>query len=274
MMQLKTPAEIEIMRRGGKILARVLSMLLRSAAVGVTTAELDAMAERAIRELGGIPTFKGYSGFPSSICTSVNEAVVHGMPGKRKLRDGDLLSIDIGVTYEGFVTDSACSVGIGTVGPECARLMRVTQEALMKGIAAMEPVGATTGDVGHAVQTHAEAAGYGVVRELVGHGVGKTMHEEPQVPNFGEAGSGTPLRPGVVIAVEPMITQGRRAKDLIPEVRLLDDRWTIVAADGKLAAHFEHTVALTEEGPRILTLRDYLEPEDVARYRPKEEMTA
>lgn len=262
------------MRQGGKILATVLSSLLRTAAVGITTAELDAIAERSIRELGGEPTFKGYNGYPGSICTSVNEAVVHGLPGKRKLRDGDLLSIDIGVTYEGFVTDSACSVGIGTIGDETARLMRVTQEALMLGIAAMAGPGATTGDIGHAVQTYSEAAGYGVVRELVGHGVGRTMHEEPQVPNFGEAGSGTKLRPGLVIAVEPMVTQGRREKDRIPEVRLLDDQWTIVAADGKLAAHFEHTVALTEEGPRILTLRDYLEHDDVARYRPKEEKAA
>jgi methionyl aminopeptidase len=264
---MKSSREIEIMRRGGKITSAVLSLLLKSARVGMTTRELDALAERAIRERGGEPTFKGYNGYPASLCASVNDVVVHGIPNDVPLREGDLLSIDIGTTFEGYVSDSAATVAIGNVGAESQRLMRVTQEALMLGIAQMQK-GNRLSDIGHAVQRHAEKNGYGVVRALVGHGIGRVMHEDPQVPNYGKAGQGVVLRPGLCLAIEPMVTAGTY------EVEIQDDGWTVLTADGKLAAHFEHTVALTDEGPRILTLRDFLEHDDVGRYRPKEEMAA
>jgi methionyl aminopeptidase len=264
---LKSAREIEIMRRSGKITARVLTQLMKAARPGVTTGELDAMADRGIRERGGVPTFQGYHGFTGAICTSVNDEVVHGIPGSRVLRDGDLLSIDIGTTLEGYVSDSAVTVPIGTISTAARRLLDVTQECLMIGIERMQK-GRHVGDIGAAVQAHAERHGYGVVRELVGHGVGREMHEEPQVPNYGKAGSGMVLRPGLVLAVEPMITQGA------PGVQILEDGWTVVTADGKLAAHFEHTIAVTEEGPKILTLRDFAEHPDADRYRPAQEMGA
>ena len=267
MISIKSPREIDIMRRGGKITAGTLSTLLRTAEAGMTLRELDRLAERMIRERGGVPTFKGYNGFPASICACVNDVVVHGIPGDYALKDGDLLSIDIGTTFEGYVSDSAASIGIGNVSAAAQRLMRVTQESLMLGIAQMQE-GNRLSDIGHAVQQHAEASGYGVVRALVGHGVGRKMHEEPQVPNFGDPGKGIALRSGLCLAIEPMITEGTH------EVRTLPDGWTVVTADGKLAAHFEHTIALTEEGPRILTLRDILEHPDAANYRPKEEIAA
>jgi methionyl aminopeptidase len=265
---MKSVREIEIMRRSGKITSSVLTELLRSVKPGMTLREVDRMAERGIRERGGIPTFKGYHGFPASICASVNEVVVHGIPGDRVLKDGDLLSIDIGTTFEGYVSDSAASVAIGTVSPAAERLMRVTQECLMLGIAQMQK-GNRLSDIGHAVQKHAESNGYGVVRALVGHGVGKQMHEEPQVPNWGDAGKGIVLKSGLVLAIEPMITEGTY------DVETLKDGWTVVTADGKLAAHFEHTIALTDDGPRILTLRDddFMEL-DVTEFRPKEEVAA
>ncbi len=264
MIALKSSREIETMRRGGKITAQVLGDLMRAARPGVTTRQLDRLAETGIRALGGEPTFVGYHGYPGSICTSVNEQVVHGIPGDYELREGDILSIDIGTTFEGYVSDSAVTVPIGSVSKEAVRLMRVTQECLMAGIAQMQP-GKRLGDIGWAVQAHAEGHGYGVVRELVGHGVGTRMHEEPQVPNFGRAGSGSELRPGLVLAVEPMITQGGHA------VETLKDGWTVVTADGKLAAHFEHTIAVTPDGPKILTLRDIGEHPDTRLYRPAEE---
>ncbi len=268
MIAMKSAREMEIMRQGGKITAGTLAMLLRTARAGMTLRELDRLAEKSIRSQGGVPTFKGYNGFPASICTSVNEVVVHGIPGEYRLREGDILSIDIGTTFKRYVSDTAATIGIGRVSEAAARLMRVTQESLMLGIAQMQK-GNHLSDIGHAIQAHAEAHGYGVVRALVGHGVGQKMHEEPQVPNYGNAGQGILLRPGLCLAIEPMITEGTY------EVETLPDRWTVVTGDGKLAAHFEHTVALTEEGPRILTLRDhdFLEL-DVARYRPKEEMAA
>ncbi len=267
MITLKSPREIETMRRGGKITARVLGELMQAAKPGVTTMHLDEIAERRIRELGAIPTFKGYHGFTASICASVNEEVVHGIPGKRTLHDGDLLSIDIGATFEGFVTDSAVTVPVGEISEEARRLMTVTQECLMLGIAQMQ-VGGHVGDIGAAVAAHAEKHGYGVVRELVGHGVGTAMHEEPQVPNYGVAGTGMEFRPGLVLAIEPMITGGDH------RVRTLKDGWTVVTADGKLAAHFEHTIAVTEDGPKILTLREIGEHPDVDRYRPAAETGA
>jgi methionyl aminopeptidase len=264
MLTLKSAREIETMRRSGKITAKVLTELMKLARPGMTTGALDELAERGIRDLGGIPTFKGYHGFPGTICASVNDEVVHGIPGDVVLSEGDLLSIDIGTTFEGYVSDSAVTIPIGTISQRAQRLLDVTQECLMIGIAQMQR-GNRLGDIGAAVQRHAESHGYGVVRELVGHGVGTEMHEEPQVPNFGKAGTGIELRPGLVLAVEPMITEGGR------EVEVLKDGWTVVTADGKLAAHFEHTIAITEDGPRILTLRSFGEHPDAAKYVPDAE---
>jgi methionyl aminopeptidase len=264
---LKSAREIEVMRRSGKITAKVLTELMKTARAGMTTAELDRMAEKGIRDLGAVPTFKGYHGFTGSICASVNDEVVHGIPGSRVLHEGDLLSIDIGSTLEEYVSDSAVTIPIGHVSAAAQRLLDVTQECLMVGIAAMQ-AGNHVGDIGAAVQAHAEKNGYGVVRELVGHGVGREMHEEPQVPNYGKPKTGMELRPGLVLAVEPMITQGKH------QVKILKDGWTVVTADGKLAAHFEHTIAVTAEGPKILTLRDFAEHPDVDKYRPAQEAIA
>ena len=267
MVTLKSAREIDAMRRSGKITSTVLTGLMKTARAGMSTAELDALAERGIRERGGVPTFKGYNGFPGSICASVNDEVVHGIPGSRVLREGDLLSIDIGTTLDGFVSDSAATIAIGNISQEARRLLEVTRACLTIGIAQMQR-GNHVGDIGAAVQAHAERQGYGVVRELVGHGVGRAMHEEPQVPNYGERGTGMELRPGLVLALEPMITQGG------PKIRILSDGWTVVTSDGKLAAHFEHTIAVTEDGPKILTLREYAEDPEVERYRPAHEVIA
>jgi len=260
---IKSSREIEMMQRSGRITAKVLGDLMRAVKPGVTTKQLDALAEKGIREMGGVPTFMGYHGYPATICASVNDEVVHGIPGDYALRDGDLLSIDIGTTYEGYVSDTAVTVAVGKVSPEAERLLKVTQECLMLAISQMYK-GKRLGDIGAAVQQHAESHGFGVVRELVGHGVGTKMHEEPQVPNYGKAGTGMELRSGLVLAIEPMITQGDYRVDT------LDDGWTVVTQDGKLAAHFEHTIAITDDGPKILTLRDIGEHPDVAKYRPKE----
>lgn len=267
MITIKSAREIELMRRSGKITATTLTRLIEAAKPGVTTAELDRIAEDSIRSLGGVPTFKGYNGYPASICTSVNDEVVHAIPGPYVLRDGDLLSLDIGTTLEGYVSDSAVTVALGEVSESGRKLLRVTQECLMLAIAQMR-AGNRLGDIGSAVQKHAEKNGFGVVRELVGHGIGTKMHEEPQVPNYGKAGSGIELRNGLVLAIEPMITEGSW------RVRTLEDGWTVVTEDGKLAAHFEHTIAITDEGPRILTLRDVYEHEDVVHYRPSGEVAA
>jgi methionyl aminopeptidase len=267
MITIKSAREIEAMRRSGKVTAKVLGDLMRAAKPGMTTRDLDEIAEQGIRSMGAVPTFKGYHGFPCSICTSTNSQVVHGIPGKYLLQDGDLLSIDIGATLDGYVSDSAVTIPIGEISEDAKRLMRVTQECLMIGIAQMRK-GNHLGDIGHAVQQCAESNGYGVVRELVGHGIGTKMHEEPQVPNYGRAGTGIELRTGLVLALEPMITEGHYG------VETLKDGWTVVTADGKLAAHFEHTIAITDEGPKILTLRDIGEHPDVSKYRPKEEIAA
>ncbi|TAM57778.1 type I methionyl aminopeptidase [bacterium] len=264
MITLKSPREIEKMRRSGAITAATLSMLIGTAKAGMTTQQLDALAEASIRERGGIPTFVGYHGYPATICVSLNDEVVHGIPGKRVLQEGDLLSIDIGTTLDGYVSDSAVTIAIGEISEEARSLMRVTQECLMLGIAQMK-AGNHLSDIGHAVQRHAEAHGYGVVRDLVGHGVGTQMHEEPQVPNYGDPGKGLVLKTGLVLAIEPMINAGSH------RVRTLKDGWTVVTADGKLSAHFEHTIAMTDEGPKILTLRDVYEHADAALYRPKGE---
>jgi methionyl aminopeptidase len=247
-IQLKSAREIDVMARGGVILAAALDLLQREARPGLTTAQLDAMAEEFIRSHdGATPAFKGLYGFPGSVCISVNNEIVHGIPSKKRLVvDGDIVSLDVGVKYEGYFTDSAVTVPIGDVAPETQRLLDVTREALEAGIAAALP-GNHTGDIGAAVQGVVEAAGFSVVRELVGHGVGVTPHEDPQVPNYGKPKRGTKLAPGLTIAIEPMVNAGSGA------TRTMPDRWTVVTVDGSRSAHFEHTVAVTEGGPRVLT---------------------
>lgn len=235
------------MREAGRVSALALRLAGEAAVVGVTTAELDRIAEDAIRREGGIPAFKGYNGFPATLCTSVNEQVVHGIPGSRKLRDGDILSIDVGAIIDGYYGDNARTFAVGAVAARTLHLMDVTRRSLESGIAQCR-VGMRLYDVSAAVQRVAESAGFGIVREYVGHGIGRHMHEEPQVPNYGPAGKGPTLQPGMVLAIEPMINEGGA------EVRQLDDGWTVVTSDGKPSAHYEHTVAITEEGPVILTL--------------------
>lgn len=249
---LKSAAEIEAMAAAGAALSECLDLVCAAAGVGVTLLELDQIAETAIRERGGVPAFLGYPGgpgvpdFPGSICSSLNDVVVHGIPSPLRLEDGDLLAIDCGLVLDGWVADSARTVPIGSISAEAAELKSVTETALQRGIAAAQ-AGGHVGDIGAAVQAEVEAAGFAVVRSLVGHGVGRSMHEEPQVPNYGQRGTGPVLEPGVVIAIEPMVNVGT------PDVTLDDDRWTIRTADGSLSAHAEHTVAITAAGPRILT---------------------
>jgi len=248
MITIKSPREIETMARAGRIVWQTLELMRRTVRPGVSTAELDTIAEEFIRSHPGArPSFKGLYGFPKTLCTSINEEIVHGIPSpKRVLREGNILSIDVGVLLDGLHADSATTVAVGEISPEAHRLLRVTQDCLAAGIAAAR-VGNHVGDIGHAVQTIAEAAGFGVVRELVGHGIGSQFHEEPQVPNHGQPKRGPRLLEGMTIAIEPMITAGHFA------TRTLPDKWTVVTADGSLSAHFEHTVALGGNGPRILT---------------------
>lgn len=246
-MLLKSPAEIEVMREAGRITASALRVVGEAVVPGVTTAQLDEIAAEHIRKEGGKPAFLGYRGFPATLCVSVNDEVVHGIPGKRRLREGDIVSVDCGVIVDGYYGDAAMTFPVGQVSDEARRLMDVTRDALDAAIARCRP-GMRLGDVGNAVQTVVERAGFSVVREYVGHGIGRSMHEEPQVPNFGRAGTGVTLKPGTVLAIEPMVNAGGYA------VRSLDDGWTVVTADGSLSAHFEHTVAITEDGPSILTL--------------------
>jgi len=242
----KAAAEIERMARAGEVVAETLALVGEHARPGVTTQELDELADEFIRSRGGTPTFKGYRGYPASICASPNEMVVHGIPGIYALRDGDILSVDVGVTLDGFVADSAWTYAIGTIPPEAQRLLEVCQAALEAGIDAAR-VGNAVGDISRAVQTVTEEAGFGVIRTLVGHGVGRSMHEDPQVPNFVSSHRGAELKEGMTIAIEPMITVGD------PEVYVHDDDWSISTVDESLAAHFEHTVAVTATGPRVLT---------------------
>lgn len=242
----KTPRQIQQMKEAGRIVWHVHQELAKVIAPGITTRELDALAERLIRQAGGIPTFKGYHGYPGSICASVNEVVIHGIPGERALAEGDVIAIDLGVTYGGWVGDSAYTHPVGRVSPEAERLLEVTRNALEKAFARCYP-GNRLGDVGHAVQSYVESQGFSVVRDFVGHGVGERMHEDPPVPNYGLPGTGVTLRPGMVLAIEPMVNAGTE------EVRVLRDGWTVVTADGRYSAHFEHTVAITEDGPVILT---------------------
>ena len=246
MIVKKTPAEIEKMARAGDILVRTMDLLAAKVRPGVTTGELDSAAEKFIRSQGATPAFKGYRGFPGSICASPNDMVVHGIPGKFKLSRGDVLSVDIGVVYDGWVADAARTFGVGEVSPVAEKLLQVTQESLFGAVEQCR-AGNRLGDVGHAVQEHVEGAGFSIVRSLVGHGIGRDMHEEPQIPNYGTPGKGTPLEEGMVLAVEPMTTAGRHM------VRMGDDGWAIYSQDGSLAAHFEFTVAITADGPRILT---------------------
>ena len=248
MITLKSPREIETMARAGRIVAGVLALMGERVRPGVTTEALDAAAEAFIRgHAGATPSFKGLYGFPKTLCTSIDQEIVHGIPSaKRALAEGSILSVDVGVQLEGLHADSAATFAVGKVGAETARLLRVTQECLAAGIAAAR-VGNHVGDIGYAVQQVAEGAGYGVVRELVGHGIGTRFHEEPQVPNYGAPRRGPRLLEGMTLAIEPMITMGS------PATRTLPDKWTVVTADRSLSAHFEHTVAITADGPRILT---------------------
>ena len=238
---------IEGIRAAAQIVARVLNELGRAVRPGITTAELDRIAESTIRGHGGRPAFKGYRGFPASICTSINEEVVHGIPGPRSLAEGDIIGIDVGVELNGWYGDAARTFAVGAIPPRASRLMQVTQEALELGVAQAR-AGNRVGDISHAVQSHVEQHGYSVVRELVGHGIGRGMHEEPAVPNYGQPGKGPRLVAGQVLAIEPMVNAGGRAVTTRP------DGWTVVTKDGGWSAHFEHTVAVGEDGPEILSV--------------------
>ncbi|HYI01635.1 type I methionyl aminopeptidase [Hyalangium sp.] len=248
-VEIKSADEIVLMREAGRIVCEILDELEEAVAPGVTTWELDALAEKLIYAKGAKPAFKGYLGFPSCLCASINYEVVHGIPSKkRKLAEGDLMKLDFGVVYRGFFGDSARTVPVGKVSREARGLVEVTRESLQKAIAASVP-GNRIGDISHAVQSHVEARGYSVVRNFTGHGIGRKLHEKPEVPNFGEPGSGMKLRPGMTIAIEPMVNLGTA------EVALLEDDWTAVTLDHKLSAHFEHTVLITDHGPEVLTRR-------------------
>jgi methionyl aminopeptidase len=242
----KTPEEIEKMAASGAILARCLQMLRAKARAGVTTGDLDEAAERFIRSQGAEPAFKGYRGFPGSICSSPNSMIVHGIPGSYKLQRGDILSIDVGVVLDGWVSDAAVTVPIGPVSPIATRLMQTTRQSLFDAVEQARP-GNHLGDISATVERRVEADGFAVVRSLVGHGVGREMHEDPQIPNHGDPGSGPELEEGMVLAIEPMTTAGEDG------IRVGSDNWSVYASDGSLACHFEHTVAVTAEGPRILT---------------------
>jgi methionyl aminopeptidase len=242
----RSQTEIEKLRRVNQLVARILGELRHMAAPGVTTLDIDARAEQRLREAGAQAAFKGYHGYPNTICASVNEQVVHGIPSGRALVEGDVLSIDMGAKLDGFYGDSAVTVAIGTVTPEAAALLRVTEEGLFRGIEAVKP-GARVSDIGAAIQTHVEAHGFSVVREFVGHGIGTSLHEEPQIANYGPGGRGPRLSEGMVLAIEPMVNAGE------PGVKVLADKWTAVTRDGSLSAHFEHTVVVTSDGCEILT---------------------
>jgi methionyl aminopeptidase len=246
----RSAAELERMREAGRLVGEVLSELTARVKPGVTTAELDELAEARIRRAGATPAFKGYHGYPATICASINEEVIHGIPsGRRVLNEGDVISIDVGASLDGYFGDSAVTLAVGKVSESAATLLRVTEESLFKAIERVRP-GGRISDIGHAVQAHVEAYGFSVVREFVGHGIGQRMHEEPQVPNYGEPGRGPRLAEGMVLAIEPMVNAGK------PAVKVLGDGWTAVTRDRSLSAHFEHTVAVTANGPWILTARE------------------
>jgi methionyl aminopeptidase len=243
----RSAAELRRLRDANQLVARVLDQLRQAVAPGVTTAELDALAEREIRAAGAVPAFKGYKGYPASICASVNEQVVHGIPSSRTLKEGDIISIDLGTKLDGFYGDSAVTVPVGKVSTKAVELLRVTEESLWKAIEAVRP-GARVSDIGHAVQAHVEQFGFSVVREFVGHGIGSALHEEPQIPNYGEPGRGPRLAAGMVLAIEPMVNAGAAG------VKVLPDGWTAVTEDRSLSAHFEHTVAVTSDGVEVLSV--------------------
>ncbi len=246
-MVLKTPAEIELMDEANRIVQSVLDGITDLIKPGITTGELDSMAEETIRSAGAVPAFLNYKGFPATLCTSINDEIVHGIPGKHVLRDGDIVGVDCGVLFKGYFGDSARTFAVGTVSSEASRLLRVTQESLRLAIEQASPNNRLQ-DIGHAVQSHVEANGFSVVREFVGHGIGTSLHEEPQVPNFGQSGRGLRLKPGLVIAIEPMVNAGS------PNIKIDADGWTARTDDGSLSAHFEYSVAITTDGPKILGL--------------------
>ena len=249
-IQVKSGDQLQLMRRAGLVVGRTLEMLRAAVAPGISTAELDALAEEAIRDAGATPSFKGYHGFPATICASVNDEIVHGIPGRRVLHAGDVISLDCGAIVEGWHGDAAITVAVGEVAPELDELMRVCEQAMWRGLSAAVP-GARLTDISHAVESAVRSEGrYGLVEEYVGHGIGTEMHQEPQVPNYGRPGRGPRLVPGVALAVEPMVNLGSR------HTVLLDDDWTVVTQDGRPSAHFEHTVAVTEQGPWVLTALD------------------
>ncbi|WP_020062311.1 type I methionyl aminopeptidase [Bacillus sp. 123MFChir2] len=246
MIICKTPREIEIMREAGKIVALTHQELKKHIAPGITTKELDQIAEKTILKYGAVPSFKGYNGFPGSICASVNEELVHGIPGKRKLQEGDIISIDIGAKHNGYHGDSAWTYPVGNISESVQKLLDVTEKSLYLGLEHAKP-GERLSNISHAIQTYVEDSGFSIVREYVGHGIGQNLHEDPQIPHYGPPNQGPRLKPGMVICVEPMVNQGRRY------VKTLSDDWTVVTVDGKWCAHFEHTIALTEAGYEILT---------------------
>jgi methionyl aminopeptidase len=244
---IKSAEELAIMRQAGKIVGSVLEILSHQVKPGMTTMELDIIAAREVAKLGAKPSFKGYRGFPATLCVSVNDEIVHGIPGKRVLRDGDIVSLDFGAIFDGFQGDAAVTVGIGKMTPEAKRLMEATKGSLEAGIAAARP-GATLGDISATIQDYAESRGYSVVREYTGHGIGREMHEDPQIPNFGLPGTGPVLKKGMTLALEPMVNTGDW------RTRLGNDHWTVLTADGSLSAHFEHTIAITDNKPEVLTM--------------------
>jgi methionyl aminopeptidase len=246
MINLKTEHEIEMMAKAGRLLESVIEELKAACHVGVRTIELDRLAERRIRAAGARPGFLNYHGYPNTLCISVNDEAVHGIPGKRRIEDGDIVSLDLGLVLDGFWADMGCTVPVGKVSPEARRLVSVTEECLDIAIKRARP-GGRLGDISAAVQEHAEAAGFSVIRQFVGHGIGRQMHEDPQLPNFGVAGTGPELKPGMTLAIEPMVNQGAA------DVYIKPDHWTVCTTDGSLSAYFEHTVAVTKAGPRVLT---------------------
>ncbi|MEC4680183.1 MAG: type I methionyl aminopeptidase [Nitrospirota bacterium] len=247
MIILKTPEELELISRASQIVVECQKVLIRELKPGMTTLELDALTETCIRDLGGIPAFKGYRNYPMSLCASINEEVVHGIPSRRELKDGDIIGLDVGAIVGGFYGDGAITVSVGEVQPPICQLIQVTRDALSKGIE-QAVVGKRLSDISSAIQTHVEQHGFSVVRDFVGHGIGRQLHEEPQVPNYGKPGQGPRLKPGMALAIEPMVNMGGAG------VKVLDDKWTAVTRDGSLSAHFEHTISIQPTGPpRVLT---------------------
>ncbi|HJV47053.1 MAG TPA: type I methionyl aminopeptidase [Bacillota bacterium] len=246
MIICKSKSEVDIMREAGRIVALTHKELAKAVRPGITTKDLDDIADKFIRSMGATPSFKGYGGFSGSICTSVNEELVHGIPGNRVLKDGDIISLDIGAEVQGYHGDSAWSFAVGTITDEAKRLMEITEQSLFQGLEQAKP-GARLSDISHAIQVYVEAAGFSIVREYVGHGIGRNLHEDPQIPNYGPPGRGPRLKPGMVLAIEPMVNAGTRY------VRTLEDNWTVVTVDNSLCAHYEHTIAITDDGYEILT---------------------